>query len=269
MTRLLSALVLIIIFALPVAFGPVWMFFLLTLIILPSCLYELFTVSLEASARPLGWIVTLGSIPLLWFIYTGSLVHVCCTLIIISLAVMVTGLFLFETNRSTARDTSAALSGIIYPMLLLGCWILLRMGTDGRFWLIFGLVCTFFSDGGAYYAGKNLGRHCLARRLSPNKTWEGLLGGGITSMVAGTLSYYIYTNYVPLEIPVSVWTIVALAPVITLLGLTGDLSASMIKREFKVKDMGNLIPGHGGMLDRMDGVIPVGAALYIILRIIQ
>jgi phosphatidate cytidylyltransferase len=108
----------------------------------------------------------------------------------------------------------------------------------------------------------------LSPRLSPKKTWEGLLGGIAVSIASGIVFTLIYAQIVPLQGTYPLWLIVVLGFAIAVLDLMGDLTASMFKREFDVKDMGSLIPGHGGMLDRMDGVIPVGAALYIIIQVL-
>jgi phosphatidate cytidylyltransferase len=141
--------------------------------------------------------------------------------------------------------------------------------------MIFGLICTFIADGGAYFAGKYLGKHKLSPRLSPKKTVEGLIGGVAASIILGLvlgLGYEKMTNSCSMLEPFirsyPVWLFIVLSFAVALLDLAGDLMASMFKREFGIKDFGNIIPGHGGMLDRMDGVIPVGAALYIILSFI-
>jgi phosphatidate cytidylyltransferase len=160
-----------------------------------------------------------------------------------------------------------ALAGLIYPLALTSFWILLRNGVDGRFWMLFGVVCTFGADTGAYYVGKNLGRRPLAPRLSPKKTLEGLFGGIGAAVIGGTLLYLGYNHFLPLQSPRPLPLILALAGCISILDLMGDLTASMYKRQFQVKDMGNLIPGHGGMLDRMDGVIPVGVFLYFVIQV--
>ena len=92
-------------------------------------------------------------------------------------------------------------------------------------------------------------------------------GGTATSLAGGITLWVVYPRMEALERCYPLWLIVLLCLVITVLDLMGDLCASMFKREFNVKDLGNLIPGHGGMLDRMDGIVPVGAALYIILKV--
>jgi phosphatidate cytidylyltransferase len=269
MKRLLGAAILIIILALPVIFGPAWVLFVIVLIVLPVCQYELFRVMLSGHGRILGWIAFAGSFPLLTSMYFGNFPASIYIICITSLAIILAGLYLFEKGLTSAKAVGLAIFSIIYPLALTGFWILIRNGIDGRFWIIFGLMCTFAADAGAYYVGKNLGRHPLAKRLSPKKTIEGLVGGIISSMVLGSLFFFGYTTFLGLEGTYPVWIITPLAGLICILGLMGDLTASMFKREYQVKDMGNLIPGHGGMLDRMDGIIPVGITLYLIIKVLQ
>jgi len=268
MKRILSALVLIIFLALPAIFGPPWAFFMVAHIAFIFCPYELFRVCLGPQAKILGWIVMIWTIPFIWFIYFHELTLAFYSIAIASLIIITIHLFLFEKSKANAMDLGFAFLGFIYPVMLISFWILIRNGVDGRFWMIFGLLSTFISDAGAYYFGKSLGKHHLSKRLSPKKTWEGLFGGLITSIVAGIAYIFIYNAVVTTKVDYPLWLISVLAGSITILGLIGDLSASMFKREFEVKDMGNLIPGHGGMLDRLDGVIPVGVVLYLVIQVI-
>jgi phosphatidate cytidylyltransferase len=273
MKRILGALILIILFAFPAIFGPTWAFFIVALIVLPMCMYELFRVAINPSARVLGWISLIASLPYLFFIYRGNMEAGFLTLCVASVAVIITSLFLFEKNKTSAKDIVYAITGLIYPLALTSFWVLLRNGSDGRFWLIFGLVSVFGSDAGAYYVGKNFGRRRIAPKLSPKKTVEGFIGGICTAIVLSYSVFLIYNKVVtsfqidPLEGFYPVWLLVILSACIGVLDLAGDLAASLFKREFQVKDMGNLIPGHGGMLDRMDGVILTGCLLYVILKV--
>jgi phosphatidate cytidylyltransferase len=268
MTRFLSALVLAVVLALPVIFGPPWVFFIVVLIILPMCIFELMRACLTPTARLLGWIVFYGSLPFLWFTWQGQGTAAYFTLTALALFIIALGLVLFERGLASAREVALALSGLIYPLLLLSFWLSLRMSVDGRFWMVFGLVCTFISDTGAYYIGKNFGRHRLAPRLSPKKTWEGFFGGCASASLAGIVYFLVYPLCEPLYGHYALWMIVILSLTVAVLDLIGDLTASMFKREFDIKDLGTLIPGHGGMLDRMDGIVPVGAALYIIIQVL-
>jgi len=267
MKRLFGAVILIIIFAVPAIFGPAWVLFVLVLIVLPLCQYELFRVMLGRQGRLLGWIAFAGGFPLLASMYYGNFPATLSIVGITSLAIIVTGLYLFEKDKANAKEVGFAIFSIIYPLALTGFWILVRNGIDGRFWMIFGLISTFAADSGAYYVGKNLGRHALAKRLSPKKTIEGLAGGLVSSMVLGGSFFLFYKHFFILEGTYPVGIIIPLAGLICILGLMGDLTASMFKREYQIKDMGNIIPGHGGMLDRMDGIIPVGVVLYLIIQV--
>ena len=116
----------------------------------------------------------------------------------------------------------------------------------------YGLLLGFFivlwaNDTGAYLVGSKLGKHKLFERISPNKTWEGFFGGMMLSITAGVLfAHFSHSSYFH-------WTMVSI--IIVVFGTSGDLTESQIKRSTGVKDSGNLLPGHGGVLDRFDGVL--------------
>ncbi len=273
MTRIFGALILIIIFAIPAVFGPAWVLALLAMLVVAICMFELFRVAISPDARVLGWISLVSSVPFLYFAYLGDAAWCFTTLGLTSVVLMIASLFLYEKNKGGARDLVYAIAGLFYPMALIGFWVLLRVAPDGRFWMVFGLVSVFASDVGAYYVGKNLGRHHLAPRLSPKKTVEGFIGGIGLAVILGYATYLIYNAVTahyqvdPLSGTYPVWLLATLSACIAVLDLAGDLTASLFKREFQIKDLGNLIPGHGGMLDRLDGIIPAGCLLYFILKV--
>jgi phosphatidate cytidylyltransferase len=273
MKRILGAMILIVIFAIPTIFGPSWVFLILALLVVLICMYELFRVAISPSAMTLAFISMIASVPFFILAFRGDTDGCFLTISVTSVILMIASLFLFEKNRAGAKDLVYSITGLIYPMALIGFWVLLRVGMDGRFWLIYCLVCVFGSDSGAYYVGKNLGSRKIAPRLSPKKTLEGFIGGICSSIVLGYVTFAIYNKVVaayqldPLQGAYPLWLLVLLSAGIGVLDLAGDLTASLFKREFQIKDMGNLIPGHGGMLDRMDGVIPVGCLIYCILKV--
>ncbi len=246
---------------------------LIALLVVPMCMYELFRVAIDPSAMALAFISMAASVPFLILANRGDTDGCFLTIGITSVILMITSLFLFEKNKAGAKDLVYSITGLIYPMALIGFWVLLRVGTDGRFWMIYCLVGVFGSDTGAYYVGKNLGSRKIAPRLSPKKTLEGFIGGICSSIALGYVTFVLYNKVViayqldPLQGVYPLWLLVLLSACIGVLDLAGDLTASLFKREFQIKDMGNLIPGHGGMLDRMDGIIPVGCVLYCILKI--
>jgi len=126
--------------------------------------------------------------------------------------------------------------------------------------LIFFLIATWVGDSGAYYVGKNLGRHRMAPRISPNKTWEGLVAGIVTTFGAAAVMKLLF-----LELP---WVhTMALAAILAVAGPLGDLVESQLKRDTGVKDSSGLIPGHGGLLDRTDSLFFAAAPAlgYLVL----
>ena len=136
---------------------------------------------------------------------------------------------------------------------------------DGQWWLIFGFLVTWANDSVAYFVGTNLGRHKLWPRLSPKKTWEGTVGGWIGAAATGGLLIW----FTPLgdDVPVLFGVVVGLF--CGVLGLFGDLSISMLKRQAGVKDSGVFFPGHGGMLDRLDSLLFVLPFVYQVLLLWQ
>ena len=130
-------------------------------------------------------------------------------------------------------------------------------------WMFLALIVSWVSDSAAYYVGKNLGRHMLAPRLSPGKTREGAIGSAVLGAAAG----YLYLAYAhPVALPA--WAMIALPLSINVAGQIGDLAESALKRGADVKDSGNLLPGHGGMLDRVDGVLFAFPATYVFLLLL-
>jgi phosphatidate cytidylyltransferase len=119
----------------------------------------------------------------------------------------------------------------------------------GRYWLLFGLVVNWIGDTGAYYVGRRWGRHKLAPVVSPGKSWEGAAASAVVAVLFGTI-------YLPWMIPgVSVGMAALVAVLANAAGQLGDLAESAIKRGAGVKDSGRMLPGHGGMLDRLDSTL--------------
>jgi phosphatidate cytidylyltransferase len=128
-----------------------------------------------------------------------------------------------------------------------GHLVALRELPDGIQWLLLPLVITWSADSGAYFIGSTWGRYKLAPRLSPGKTWEGTVGGWLTGIVVGGLLAGL--------LAVGILHGLALGALIGVASPLGDLGISMIKRQVGAKDSSNLIPGHGGMLDRIDSIL--------------
>lgn len=162
---------------------------------------------------------------------------------------------LFVGKGNPMLNIGTDLIGLVWICLPLLLTIALSYTTNGNgikthdSRIVYGImIYVFVSDGGAYFAGKYLGSHKLFPSISPKKTWEGLIGGGITSLIC----YYPITTYIGV-LDNNTWLVVGIMSV--MLGAIGDLIESMFKRELKVKDAGSILPGHGGVLDRIDGLL--------------
>ncbi len=119
----------------------------------------------------------------------------------------------------------------------------------GLAWLLFVIVVTWLNDTGAFLVGRSAGRRPLIPRISPKKTVEGLVGGFVSSAITGLIAAFAFG----LDLPW--WTAIGLGLVISFIGVLGDLAESLLKRQADMKDSGTLIPGHGGMLDRLDALL--------------
>ena len=132
----------------------------------------------------------------------------------------------------------------------------------GAWWLLYVMFLVWGADSGAYMFGRLFGRHKLAPKVSPGKTWEGFFGGLVTSAIIA----WLFSLWAPLTVSTGIWLVCSL--IAALASVLGDLTESMFKREAGIKDSGNLIPGHGGILDRIDSLtaaVPVFACLLLLV----
>ncbi len=152
------------------------------------------------------------------------------------------------------------LGGIFYVGWMLSYLVVLRGMEHGMEWVFLALLTIFASDTFAFFVGRAWGRHPLAAMVSPRKTWEGVVAGFLGGMAACLLLVFIFStlSYLPLGYGGAAF----LGFFISLFAQLGDLVESLLKRNAGVKDSGRLIPGHGGILDRMDSVIFVGVLVY-------
>ena len=123
-------------------------------------------------------------------------------------------------------------------------------------------IFTWINDTGAYCTGMLFGKHRLFERISPKKSWEGSIGGGVFSIIAAI----VMAHYFPF-MPISIW--IGLALTVVIFGTLGDLTESLLKRTIGIKDSGNILPGHGGMLDRFDSALMAVPAAVVYLYIIS
>ena len=168
---------------------------------------------------------------------------------------------LFLKPRATAMELMAPGFQLAYLGWFPSFFILLRSIPGGEYFLVWSLTTVAFSDIGAFFAGKFLGKRPYFQHLSPNKTLEGALGGIASSVLIACILGFAFGRWLPIPLP----HLLILAVGMACLGQVGDLVESLIKRDMDVKDSGTIIPGHGGMLDRIDSYLLLAPFLYYYL----
>ncbi len=163
---------------------------------------------------------------------------------------------------NVARDLTNGLFVQAYISLLGACVVLLSAQPAGNLWVIGFILVVVAVDTGAYATGLNLGKHPMAPRISPKKTWEGFAGSVAASIVVGIL-----VTVFMLGLPW--WTGVVLGVLISGSATLGDLTESMIKRDLGIKDISSFLPGHGGLLDRIDSILPSAAVAYVLYLVVN
>ena len=157
----------------------------------------------------------------------------------------------------------------LYATVGFGCVALLRMVMNIGWWLIvLLLVIAWMNDTGAYFVGVLFGKHKMAPRISPKKSWEGFFGGWVVSVLCAVVVFILrfeIENTFGENVFYTLYFLIPVAAVLAPLAVCGDLLASVIKRKCGIKDFGNIMPGHGGVMDRFDSVIFIAPLLYLIV----
>jgi phosphatidate cytidylyltransferase len=189
--------------------------------------------------------------------------------ILLVILLLVAGTLIAATLRGAPYDkmissTSATVLGVLYVVLLGSHLVAVRTGFPQP--LAADLLSFFFlilmgADIGAYYVGRAMGKHKLAPTISPGKTWEGVVGGVLTALILAAVSHYWFFPELPLKFALP------LAAVMVVLGILGDLTESALKRGAGAKDAANILPGHGGILDRLDSLLFNAPLLYYFARV--
>jgi len=158
--------------------------------------------------------------------------------------------------KNVVSDWGYTTAGAIYLGWTLSLFLILREQANGLEWVLLVLLGTFATDTGAFLVGITIGRRAMVPRVSPGKTWEGAIGG--FTIGAGTaVAVAIWLN-----LPISIFQSIVLGALIGVSAQVGDLIESVVKRASNMKDSGNLIPGHGGIMDRLDSVVLVIVVVY-------
>ena len=175
----------------------------------------------------------------------------------------------FTLIKHKEMDLAKILTGICAVPFL--SFVFVFMGgiinvKNGVYYILLLFVFSSGCDMGAYFTGVTIGKHKLCPELSPKKTVEGAIGGIVTTIVLTLVVVFIFKNHIDISTAKIVATVLLSVP-LCIIGMMGDLFASAIKRSVGIKDYGNLIPGHGGILDRFDSILMISPVLYGLIRL--
>ncbi|HTW67474.1 MAG TPA: phosphatidate cytidylyltransferase [Bryobacteraceae bacterium] len=251
MTRILTALLLIPFFCYIVLWAPQWAFLAAVAAVAVLCFREYSELAaLQGITKPGVFGYAAGLLLLLLPGKYGPL--------LVLVAILAMALALRSAERSRALpDAAVLLLGVVYIFGSLRCAIELR--ALNVYWLFFALSLNWAGDVAALYVGRLLGRHKLAPNVSPGKSWEGSIASSVASVVYGALYFPWLLKTAPLA------GALGLTVIANISGQFGDLCESAIKRGAGVKDSGNLLPGHGGWLDRVDSSLFALPVVYFVV----
>ncbi|HVE93405.1 MAG TPA: phosphatidate cytidylyltransferase [Acidimicrobiales bacterium] len=247
--------------------GPFWAALLITGVVMLAAV-ELYDVLRRAGYQPATLLGLSATLAILVATYQEG--EAALPLVTV---LLVTFTFIWYLARVvTARPTVNAAATILAFMWtgFLGSFAMLMARPDpfdsrvGIAFLLGAVLATAFNDIGAYFVGSRMGSRPLAPEISPNKTWEGAIGGAVVSIVVTVLVLGFLPGMEPWDGGKAFW----LALVVSIVAPLGDLAESMIKRDLGIKDMGRLLPGHGGVMDRFDALLFVLPAVYYLVQVL-
>ena len=265
MKRILTAVVLIPLVLVLVFLGPKWMITLAVAAIAAMAAWEYLGLAERSGIKP-PRVAVLVALALL---FAGNFEFPDQTAVIFGM--MSLGLLVYCTFSRSVEQVMPSTAVSIFCLLYVGLTLLslpaLREETNGPSLVAFLLVVVWGGDTAALYVGRTWGRHKLAPKLSPNKTWEGSLGSVAGSLLAaggllGLADWLSQWDSAKLSYPEDIWYWLALAVGLNVAAQVGDLVESSLKRSVGVKDSGALLPGHGGVLDRIDALLLAAPVLW-------
>jgi len=203
-----------------------------------------------------GVIVSLAGAVLPCLIYTRSSLFITFALVFLFLAFAIYTLFSFKDIKNAASEAALLFFGIMYVPFLLGYLVLLRSHPDGVKWILLIMVIVMSGDSAAYFIGCRYGKRRLYPEVSPKKSVEGAFGGLVGSLLGALLAKQLFFD------EISTADVLFAALLIGTIGQVGDLFESLLKRSCGVKDSGTIVPGHGGILDRLDSILFAAPVAY-------
>ncbi|MCP4577758.1 MAG: phosphatidate cytidylyltransferase [Deltaproteobacteria bacterium] len=246
-----------------IGFGPRWLFYILLCAAALVGLWEYFRITAPGLSPFVKWINSALVIALFFAVYMRQALLLPGIMVLWAFFPMALEVFTFSaTNENeTATSSMTALLGPVYTALPLALLMFIDMRPQGHLWIFFLLTVVFACDTGAFYFGRSFGKHKLHKRVSPGKTWEGAAGGLFSSLLTAML----FLKFIDLH-PFNV-SLVLMVVTLAIASQIGDLAESVLKRKQGVKDSGSILPGHGGILDRIDGLLFAIPVLFFYLNI--
>jgi phosphatidate cytidylyltransferase len=238
-----------------------WPFYTLLYLASLAGLIEFYRMTDSELPRFIRWSSYFLALLLFVVIFVRQILFVPIVIVLWAFVPMAFYMFTRRTsNQQWTSDMGQAVLGPLYVCIPLAILLQIdRYYPKGSIWVFFLLTVIFSSDTGAFYCGKFFGRHKLYEAISPGKTWEGAVGGLLSSIIVA----YVFLRIIPLHrLDIH---ILILAASLSVAGQIGDLTESMLKRNHGVKDSGRILPGHGGILDRIDGLLFCIPVLYVYL----
>lgn len=233
-----------------IGFGPRWLFYGVVLAAAILGLAEFYAMAAPHLPRFLRWASGFLILALFSILYLRRVHLLGVSVFLWALVPLVYFTVLYKNPSPSATGEMGKFAlGTMYIGLPLAMLVSMDFLPQGRLWIFFLLTVVFATDTGAFYCGRFLGKHKLAPNVSPNKTWEGAVGGAILSAISG-LMFLRIASLRDLG-PETILLVLGLSAV----SQVGDLAESMLKRHHEIKDSGTLLPGHGGILDRIDGLL--------------
>jgi phosphatidate cytidylyltransferase len=235
----------------------------LSIVVVTFAAGECFGVLRRAGYHPATLLGLVGTVSLMVAAYTKGPSAIPLVLVLIAIFTLLW--YLFGIERGSPIAGSAATLFTIGWISLLGSYAGLLLSPsefphrEGIAFLLGAVIATVANDVGALVIGRWIGRHALAPNVSPHKTWEGWLGGAVFSVVISAAGVGAIHPWTPGHAALLGLVVAVVAPI-------GDLCESLLKRDFRIKDMGSLLPGHGGVLDRVDALLFVLPATYYLVR---
>jgi phosphatidate cytidylyltransferase len=247
-----------------IGFAPRWLFYLFVYGVSLAGLIEFYRLTASHLPHHVYWFISILILLLFVALYFRQVLLVPLIMMLWAFVPMTLYMLTPRTPRQQwTTDISIALLGPVYVGLPLAMLMMIDQYPrgNGNIWIFFLLVVIFASDTGAFYCGRIFGRHKLHERISPGKTWEGAIGGLLSSLFAALLFLHIVTLH---KVDLGILILVV---ALSIAGQIGDLAESMLKRNHGAKDSGHILPGHGGILDRIDGLLFACPILYLYLSI--